>query len=67
MSETPTDRDLLKLCDLAENHAGWGVPRFVPRLAAAVRRLMAERDEARAIALSLVERVQALLTQRPST
>jgi hypothetical protein len=64
MPETPTDADLLKLCDLAENHARWGpdhggLPRFVPRLAAAVRRLLAERDEARSVCLVLGERVAA--------
>jgi len=64
MPEAPTDADLLKLCDLAENHARWGpdhggLPRFVPRLAAAVRRLLAERDEARMVCLALAERVAA--------
>jgi hypothetical protein len=43
MPETPTDRDLLKLCDVVENYDRTALPRFVLRLAAAVRRLLAER------------------------
>jgi hypothetical protein len=43
MSETPADADLLKLCDLAENHDRTALPRFVLRLVAAVRRLLAEK------------------------
>jgi hypothetical protein len=43
MSETPTDRDLLKLCDVVENYDPTALPSFVLRLAAAVRRLLAEK------------------------